>query len=249
MKLSTSACIFLAVVMTDHLSVAQSATATAYWEFSLDGSAWTRDSLSLPQSTSDVRVRMMGAWSGAGIGTTFGFARFDATVTSPSTASLDAVSQIAVQNNIAAMSSGAGSTVSPGGGLHFQSFIGSQRFGSVLKIDRTSDTSLPGAGTGTILAQNSVSVIGPIAATRRTDNPIVLLSFVLTLDGSVGDRMLSALFHQPGGPPTVQNVLALSDGSDVPLTQTPGTLIVIPTPPGLLALLAAAMSLARRRSR
>lgn len=239
---------FLLSVLAAGTTFAQGIAASSYWEFSLDGTNWTRDALTVAQSTSSVRVRMMGAWTGTTSPTArLTTAGFDAVVTSPTTLSTDSVSAVALQANTLDL---AEPSVTPGAGLRYVPSFGGQRFGNLLKVDWLTDLALPGQGSLTMVATNSPGAVYPSSSSLRLDNPIALLDFVLALDGTLGVRETTAIIHRPGFPAGT-DAFQITDGSImwVPVTQTPGSLMVIPAP-GVVAMATAGLVVwSRRRSR
>jgi len=208
------------------VSAAQT-TATLWWEVN-DGSGWRSGDVTTSSWT--LSVRMMASWNSNAV---FELTAFDAIVTSP-IGSTDNVSDFFQHDFLRFDSQG------------FAAF----RFGNVLKIDRPTDSALPGQGTRWISPYQSTSV-----PERLLDNPIELFRYSLTLDTTqTGLRTISQM-HFPlpsrqGGSAT--NVLSLDFGGDqpvaVPTTRLDARINYIPSP-GSLALLSVVVGIAARRRR
>lgn len=201
--------------------------ATLWWEVN-DGNGWQTGDIATTSST--LAVRMMGSWTGNAI---FELTAFDATIASP-TGSTDTVSDFFQHDYLRFNNEG------------FAAF----RFGNVLKIDRPTDSALPGQGTRWISPYQSTSV-----PERLLDNPIELFRYSLTLDTTqTGLRTISQV-HFPlpsrqGG--SEINVVSLDFGGDqpiaVPTTRFDARINYIPSP-GSLALLAGISGFVTRRRR
>lgn len=171
-------------------------------------------------------------------------ANFDAVVFAATGGLGDTGSNILVQRNVQSQI-----PESQGLGLAMLPFYNAQRINGFLKLDNASDLLSPGVGSGALQASNSISVLPPVAMTHRLENPIVLLDFVLTLDGTVGRRDFSAVF-QPAGSTGPSNTVGIFDGVanvSAPVTQSPASLLVIPSAPSFGLVAAAAIVVLRRR--
>ncbi len=207
-------------------------TATWSWEASTDGGAtWHRGMLEVPTSQGAVQVRSSLAFPPPPTGSGGGF----------STAALDGVvSGAGPLDSISHLS---------GGHLLSGNFVAS-RFGSTLKIDDPVDTLPPGLGSRWAVLAQSRNQTG-----RSLANPIILLSYTLSLDGSFGDRVIDGIFRQRPNYP-LGHVVSIDMGRNeeaptlVPFViQEPLTIRVVPGPAtAILGVLGLAFA-SRRRSR
>jgi len=205
-------------------------TATWSWEASTDGGAtWHRGMLEVPTSQGAVQVRSSLAFPPPPTGSGGGF----------STAALDGV-----VGGAGPLDSVSGLN---GGNLRSFNFVAS-RFGSTIKIDDPVDTLPPGLGSRwAVLTQSRAQ------GNRSLANPIILLSYTLTLDGSIGDRLVEGIFRQPPGYPpghvvSIDMGMAQEAPTLVPfLIQEPLTIRVVPTPTTLATGTLGLAFLSRRR--
>lgn len=206
-------------------------TATWSWEASIDGGAtWHRGMLDVPASQGLVQVRSSLAFPSPPTGSGGGF----------STAALDGVL------------SGAGPLDSVSGlnGGNLRSFnFGASRFGGTIKIDDPLDTLPPGLGSRwAVLTQSRAQ------GNRSLANPIILLSYTLSLDGSVGARHVEGIFRQPPGyrsghVVSIDMGIAQEAPTLVPfLIQEPLTIRVVPGPATIVVGLLGLAFASRRRS-
>jgi len=216
--------------------------ATWWWEASADGgTTWTPALLEVPSTQGMVKVRACVAfppdrWH------YFQGARIDQTITGMN---------------------GAGSSdtvVVTDPGFTNQQTLASRRFGNVLKIDDVSDTLPPGEGA----AHWGIFQPGFSAGPWTYANPVIgVIDFNLNLDGSEGDRFISAWWRDwtafyPNDPvvanlpPTIRvannNPFTGQDYIFPTLTINDLTIRVVPAP-GAVALLASACAFAGVRRR
>jgi hypothetical protein len=134
-----------------------------------------------------------------------------------------------------------------------RSDLQSRRIGSLLFADRRNDTAAPGQGAG-LLIQN---VVGSVGQNPSFANPLAVFVMHVALDGSAGDRVFSGAFVGmnyfgfviPSGSVAVGSpFLDLSTWQAAPVTQSPVTLTIIPTP-ATVSLALAGTLLALRRHR
>ncbi len=201
---------------------ARAQTSAAFrWQASADnGATWSSSSLSVPQTSASVLVRAVASWTPSSTDEVFARLNFDATVEGRLGSGLaDGASAFVVGNPPAVV-----------GGVQS---VGTFRFGSILKIDRNTDASPPGLGSDWLSIFQLSGMIGlpPISF----DNPITLFSYRLDLDGTPGQRQLSA---------TLQSgfLILFPDWRSnqirgEPISVEPLTLTVLPAP-GAIALLA-----------
>jgi hypothetical protein len=205
-------------------------TATWSWEASIDGGAtWHRGLFDVPASQRDVRVRSSLSFPPpTGLGGGFSTAELDGVV--HGAGPLDSISQLS------------------GGNLLSGNFVAS-RFGSTLKIDDPVDTLPPGLGPRWAVLAQSRNQTG-----RSLANPIILLSYTLSLDGTSGDRVIDGIFRQRPDYP-LGHVVSIDMGRNeeaptlVPfLIQEPLTIRVVPSPATLVVGLLGLAIASRRRS-
>lgn len=211
--------------------------ATWWWEASIDNRAtWTSSLLEVPQGQSVVNIRASCAFP-TGPSYYFAGARIDQTITGIEGA-------------------GIGDTVvvtDPG--FANQQTLVPRRFGSVLKIDDTSDTLPPGEGPGHWgIFQPGAAVGGYTYA-----NPVLgVIDFDLYLDGTLGDRQISAWWRGwadrfPGFPDVGPAIYILNhnavdfDFIFPALTVNELTIRVVPAPGTTMLACAVACLAARRR--
>lgn len=157
-----------------------------YWEGSADeGGSWSRDQLDVGEDASRVRVRAICEFVGPS-NTYFGGASFDGVVNGSSSAgSNDTIRTVSitrgqVQNNLPELAV--------------------SRWGPALKIDYWDDHDAPGIGPYWASTSQSAPFRGP----HVSGNPLNVFEYELSLDGTLGERSISALFaiepfFGPGG--------------------------------------------------
>lgn len=165
----------LSLALTAKCAFAQSGTGLFQWQVSADnGATWQSGNLQVSESQPSVRVRANVSWNAPGIA--FAIAGLDVVVEGLE---------------------GAGSADSITNILRPPTFLDGtptnrvsvQRFGNLLKIDDSRDTSPPGTGPSTLWL---IQTFNEISLNR--DNPITILEYTLILDGSLGTRRLSEIF-------------------------------------------------------
>lgn len=169
------ACGFAVLSISSSTVLAQ---ASWRWQGSTDGGAtWTSGMIAVPREQATLLVRGVWEWDRSA---TQGFAFREMSLMDVTVTGTDG--------------SGAGDTT---GDFHYHPVLGGvaplneQRFGNVIKIDRSSDTLPPGAGPNGLWSFQT-NVLGEI---RVFDNPLVFFTFRLDLDGSLGERRVSELFR------------------------------------------------------
>jgi hypothetical protein len=156
-------------------AVAQvSGTADWWWEASADGGqTWSRDRLVVDAGPRDVLIRSFCSFQSVGQPGTFPYTYFAEALGDPIVTGVGSTDSIRSVN---------GGRTTSGGGPN--SLVMAQRFGTTLKIDYPEDARPPGEGTRwMIFSQNPLQ--------NRPDNPMALVNYTLTLDGSVGTREAS----------------------------------------------------------
>lgn len=223
-------CFGLFIVMTT--SVLAQVPGAMTWQVSLDdGATWQGGDVAVSPSQTSVRVRLLASWD-AGLGGTSPPVWFWFTLLDPYVADVglnDAMSEVRRRT------ADGYSLLGPS--------LGPQRVGSVLKLDSVTDTALPGAGPGWF----SISQGSGITGVFTYGNPIEILTYRLSLDGSLGTRTVSGVWApnpSAGGAPQVR----LSTGESVQATFHDARIIVpAPGAAGLGAAACLGLIAARRR--
>lgn len=150
------------------------------WQVSTDnGSTWHGGNIQVPPSQSSVLVRLHAAWNALPLHY-FASTQFDGLVRTPGRETADQVDSYNVGIDI------------PWTDTFNTAGFATTRFGDTLKIDDSRDTQEPGAGPRRIM----VDQFPPIFAEfLHPENPAILFSYRLTLDGTPGDRLISGLFR------------------------------------------------------
>jgi hypothetical protein len=201
------------------------------WQVSLDdGATWQGGDVGVAPTQSSVRVRLLASWDGGATTppTWFLDTLFDATLSSAGAS--DSISQLLGRN-------------SSGGYELLSSAFGVQRFASLLKVDRVTDTELPGVGASWVRVAQGSGVSGQI----DQSNPIEIFGYTLALDGSVGTRTISGVWApnlSAGGIPYIR----LSTGESVQATFHDAR-IIVPSPAVAAPLTLACFSLSAARRR
>lgn len=220
-------------------------TVDCQWQVSLDnGATWQTGSVSAPQSQGSVLVRARATVLDNGVPfldqtrARFAEGAMEAYVTS-ATIRLDQAGSVRVL--VPALPATLGLTP----------FSVSQH-GTTLKIDRFPDVGPPGQGAY-LLTRNVATSTG---GTPSKANPLTILQYQLTLDGSLGDRVMNGGFfafsgtggwviganqvavYPPSGPETV---------SAAQVNQSAVTLTIIPAPASTAAVVGGVMLALRRR--
>jgi hypothetical protein len=214
------------------LAQAQIGTAAFTWQASTDnGSTWQSGRIEVPRKAASVRARAFVSWSDDA-GYAFHASFFEPKITSVA---------------------GAGRSDSAADfarAFPFPNFINqmivARRTGDVLRVSDSRDANAPGAGTfGVRCLQAAESSFSPFTRLR----PLSIFEFTLLLDGSVGERVLD---HTPlafGQPPRNLSIYTTPGGqSNGPLLEvSPLSIVVIPSPASISALLGVLLLAARRR--
>jgi hypothetical protein len=230
MQLTLSLLVFAATA-SSALAQAFTLPVTSTWQISTDnGTTWNSGSTTVPQSTSSVRVRMQIGWTPPAPDP-FAYvvsAGFDGYVRGVGGAGpADAVTNINMLEN--------------GFFAPARAAIQGRRVTSELvKIDPGDNLAL-GLGT-VVVVGNSPATGGVVFGT-----PLVVFDYRLQLDGSPGERELGLVYS------AVPQPMRIATGTDPsgfftvqPLTQ-PATLLVVPSPAGLVLAGLSGMWLSRRR--
>ncbi len=219
------------IVVTLALAASGSAqTAQFQWHVSTDeGASWQGGAVQVPQTQASVLVRGRLAWTP------------DAAVDAFHVTALDVV----VTN------CGPGDSVSAWrrlvqGGLSddFTGFLSAFRFGSTIKIDRSTDALPPGLGPEWIRPGNS----SPFVVGFNMSNPIDLIEYRLHLDGTPGTRACGQVFLLQPNSIQIYRDFGTGELAFLPTSDIPGSVTVLPTP-GAIALLALGGVVAARRRR
>ena len=204
------------------------------WQASLDGGAsWHGDWLDVPEATLSVRVRALVSWS-ADAGYAFANTRFDVAVVALGGGHADGASSFLRPH--------------PFGQGTIQT-IAAMRFGDVLKIDDSRDTSPPGEGGRWIVPSQFYE--GWIDDFSRA-HPAAIFELTLTLDGPAGARLVTQNFGGalPDGNTTdrVLRIYTSRQGdSNIPITTAYAVTINVTPAPASLGLLLPILALHRRR--
>jgi hypothetical protein len=205
---------------------AQIGTGTFRWELSADNGGSWQSELVVQESQTTVRLRAVVSWS-QDAGTWFGRASYDVKWSSIGTAGLH--DTLITYNRTPGID-------------QFIQIANGQRQGSVLKIDDQRDTLAPGQG---LFGFASVQLIPNFGGNNRS-NPIVISTFDIALDGSLGGRQISSVFNPPGNGNPQDQFLSIyintNGATNRPIMQLfDASLTVIPSPvafciiaPGLL---------------
>jgi hypothetical protein len=219
-------------------AAAQPIPATFQWQVSADGGmSWT-SSVNVAPSQTSVLVRLRASWQQAA-GGFFAETYFDGLVLNSGPS--DTVADLA---RITSPSNGrlTGYGTGPGGAI-------GHRLGSTIKLDRTPDTSAPGAGIGWIDPRQNIGDAGAIIS---LNNPITMFQYRLNLDGSLGTRTISGLWRvDPAtGAPWAKISGAASghpSGADLAVTFVDAQ-VIVPTPAGVcVGVMGGAWAMRRRR--
>lgn len=128
--------------------------------------------------------------------------------------------------------------------------IGTQRFGTTLKIDYNIDTLMPGEGSRWLTPGNShpsVPVMPDISS------PFVAMSYTLVLDGVTGDRVVGGVYQADHPSLRLGQWLWTYDQGNTSTTTMQGLQVapvvvrVIPSPAGATLVLAAVALCTKRR--
>jgi hypothetical protein len=217
------------------------------WEVSPDnGATWTSSYIEVPQSQASVKVRLKIDFDGAAangqepeyLNTTYA----DPIVRAVSGGNSDTSSDWRAHQGI-------GVTY----GLRSVGLV-NHRQGTVLKLDRTTDTSPPGVGTswGLFVSQE----LGPLG-TVPIYGPLPVFDYTLRLDGSLGRRDISGAWRPvPAGQPQaglpwiavgLPGIAQFALADEVVLGTT--SLVVVPSPAGAGVIALAGLVVRGRRRR
>jgi hypothetical protein len=197
------------------MSEAQLGTANFVFKVSADeGQTWQTGVVEVANSQRRIRVRPVASWS-TDAGRWFAGARYDIVWRNMSNG-LDDIYVL-----------GARAT---GFRLATQTMV-SSRFGSSIKVDDSRDTLPPGQGTFGVNSSQGAPAFG----FGDESNPAVLAEFWFDLDGTPGDREVTALFLPPPNGNTSDRFMSIYttyDGSqNKPLsTFSPAIVRVLPCP-------------------
>jgi hypothetical protein len=220
-------------------------SAHAAFTFSTDnGATWQPDSLTVPASQTSVLVRL-------------NVTILDGTQALPgrsvhfSSANLESYVTTAVATGDTMLNPLVHEVSSPGNPFLRPGPFAGRRVGNILALDRRNDTTPLGNNPAVFVVNEPTGFEGP-----RTFNPLTMLQYELSLDGTVGERSLSSVFLPIFTP-------AISVGSNqvgvfdyrgtslvvraVEITQTPATLVVVPAPSSAAVLASIALFTSRRR--
>lgn len=218
--------------------IVSSTPAQWYWEASSDeGISWVRNSLVVSDSSTNVLVRGVCEFPGPA-NTYFGGAAFDATYTGLGAAGLSDRIPLSSVNRCQIP------------GLLPQ--VAVTRWGATLKIDDEVDLFPPGLGPywwGT--GQNA-----PFRGSHVSGNPICAFGYTVILDGTLGDREVSAIYaREQFGPGGWIRLFRENDRSEIdnvylhPVEQHPLTLHVVPSTETLALTLVFGIACVPRRRR
>jgi hypothetical protein len=224
-----------ALLVASSTASAQSYIGTGFfeWQVSADGGqTWQAGDVVVPSAQQFVSVRAFVGWS-SDAGFAFTGAWFDVTVTgSGGVGAGDVVDSFSRGR----MTSGSNQTIVP------------QRFGDVLKIDDSRDTLAPGQGPrGVFPGQLTPQFWSPEFTTA---NPVMVFTFRLSLDGTLGRRDIASLFIAPTNGNSVDRFLRTYmpfGGINQPLmTFAPASVTVIPAP-AAVGVMFGVLAVGRRR--
>ncbi len=219
--------------------VLQGDPATWEWQASLDnGQTWSAGAIITNQPSSSIRVRGVITFPGLEPLAYFGGILFDPYV--------DGLQGAGPSDTISAISRGqVPYTIQQ---LHVL------RFGSRIKIDDDFDFLPPGQGT-----RWAQSFQGPNNGTSPTPvylNPISVFEYTLNLDGTLGDRLVTAAWstdtafgYTPYMFSFIRTFQHMGEQWRHPMTESPLTIRVIPSPASASLLVLAGTLAARRRRR
>ncbi len=208
------------------------------WEASADqGVTWHSGLMDVDSSVSSVHVRAVSTFPGPS-NTYFGATSLDATVTgAPGIGEADTISR---------------SSISRGQITNNLVELAVTRFGSVLKIDDESDLLPPGIGT----RWANVSQAAPFRSPPPVlGNPIICFAYELALDGTQGQRIVSAQFpidREYGLNSPIVHLFRANDFNEIwniyvhPLVQQNLVLNVVPSPCSLMLLALSVVSMRNR---
>lgn len=215
---------------------AQLLAAQLDWQTSADdGATWLGGNRHVPSSQSSVLVRLHAAWNALPLHY-FAATQFDGLIRTPGRETAD---QVDMYNTGIAI---------PWTGTFNTAGFATTRFGDTLKIDDSRDTQEPGVGSRRIM----VYQIPPsFPEFPHPENPAILFTYRLALDGTPGDRLISGLFRVlVQGQPDHLSGLYISpfpgNTTFVPTTINDASVTVVPSPAACVVL-AAAIALRRRR--
>ncbi len=209
------------------------------WQGSIDnGSNWLGNRLNIDSSITSVRIRAVASFPPPFDNAYFGYVACD-----PYVQGLN----------------GAGATdtitsIGPGQLPPNSQDLSVRRFGNLLKIDDAFDTQPPGLGSWWM--QRSQSPNNGTSPTPLFFNPVTLLEFTLVLDGSQGDRLVTAAWTTDTAfgyrPFCVTNVWGIDHRFQQwrhPMTEEQLTIRVIPAPASTPLLVLSSIVAASRRRR
>ncbi len=227
-------CVLSGCACVVHAQYRQQGHATWRWEGSVDGGAsWRGGRIELLHSPGVVLVRAIVTFEDFGTPSYCGGVGLDPYVLT--TAPGDDIISF---------------TAPHGSASRLESFPANPvRLPGLLKLDAAGDLLPPGQGPGWFRAtQPGYQII----TSAIMDNPIWLMGFTLVIDGTGGDRTISAVFREsplyPGRPMFVETRPWLGYGYAETLDHFPLTISVFPSPSGAaLGAFAACWFGARRR--
>lgn len=207
----------------------------AFWEWrasSDGGQSWSTRLIEVPQSQPQVIVQAWVSFPPAYL-RFLAFVMLDGTVTGEG--------GVGPGDSVGGIFRGALPNVPQGAAL---------RFGNVIKIDATLDTAPPGQGP----FWYAIAQPGPGQGAQNFDNPLFVMQYSITLDGTPGDRLVDGVWRRfqqfPDGDYAYTTSYTAPTLTLVhPLSHDPLTIHVVPSPPAVILPAALALGLLRRRRR
>lgn len=216
------------------IEVVYSGNADWTWEGSADGGVtWHNSLIQIDRALPSLLVRATCSFDRPTSSRYFGFVAFDATVENAGDSDhIDSI-EFGGTRMLGALPA-----------------LNVQRLGSTLKVDYTIDTSPPGQGLRWLTPGNSHPSV-PIVP--DTSHPFTAMTYSLVLDGTPGDRLLSAAYQSSHPSLRSGQWLWSYDANNTSTTTMqalhayPLTVRVVPSPSVLGLLAAAFMPFTRRR--
>lgn len=227
----------LTLVGACYTTLAQPTSIQLDWQVSADnGATWLGGDIQVPEHQSSVLVRLRAEWENHDPGVYFASTRFDAMLRTPERESADAIDMFHVASDFRWTA-----LINPNG-------LASTRFGDTLKVDDIRDTSPPGMGSRWVTAFQYDPMIGIL----HPENPTIVFSYRLVLDGAPGARLVSGVFlPYTNTPPNYLAALYMNPflgmTTAVPTIIRDASVTVVPAPGAVLFVVAAMGVLMRRR--
>lgn len=218
------------------ISSGQSYSVRLDWQVSADnGGTWGVGLVEVPETQASVLVRLQASWTPTGTDTYFSGTSFDALIRTPGRTSGDSIDMY----NFGIFPVWTRSVNTQGFRFDY--------FGDVLKVDDVRDSSPPGVGSRWV----TPTQLPPQYGTDHRENPTILFSYRLALDGVPGPREISGLFRVSSqtGHTTALYIDFGSIGTWVPSTVNNTTVLVVPSPASAWLVLGMSTLLVRRRER